>query len=400
MGSPARPARRWRPLAVVAAALIATLGVILVIVTTGDPHAGGPEHIGPSITAAAPVTVLTQLPASPQDNDIPALKEVFAGEFAIGAAVSMPQLTGAQGDLLKGQFNSITPSNALKWAATEPNENVFDFTASDQIVNFAVSNDIKVRGHTLVWHNQTPAWVFQDAAGEPMTPTRQNRALLLSRMENHVRSLVSQYRERISTWDVVNEVLNDDGSMRQSMWYQITGLDYITDAFITAHAADPTAKLCINEVDLTRPAKRDAMFELVAELKAAGAPIDCIGSQMHVNIQSPTPAAVSASIDKFAQLGVDQQITEMDVSVYTDNTSSYASIPAPSLARQAAQYKALFAVFRKHREQISSVTFWGLADDQTWLNSYPIPRTDAPLLFDTQLLPKPAFWAVVGSVRP
>ena len=342
--------------------------------------------------------VVTELASAPP-SQIPALKDVFADSFEIGAAISNQQLVGAEADLLKGQFNSITPTNALKWTTTEPTPNAFNFANADKIVDFAVAHGIRVRGHTLVWHNQTPDWVFLDAAGQPMTPTAENKALLLSRMENHIRALLGQYRGKIATWDVVNEVLNDDGSMRQSRWYQVAGLNYIEHAFRTARAADPTVKLCLNDVSLAQPKRRDAMLQLVAGLKSQGVPIDCIGSQTHINIAAPTPAAVRASIETFAQLGVDQQITEMDVSVYADNVSSYPAIPADLLAKQAEQYKALFEVYRQYRDQISSVTFWGLADNDTWLSAFPIVRTDAPLLFARDLTPKPAFWAVVG-VKP
>ncbi|WP_345134470.1 endo-1,4-beta-xylanase [Dactylosporangium darangshiense] len=334
---------------------------------------------------------------APPPRSVPALREIFAGSFDVGAAISTQQATGPEADLVKRQFGSVTPTAAMKWTATEPRPGEFTFGDSDKIVNFATSNGMKIRGHTLVWHNQTPDWVFTDDNGQPMTPTPQNKALLLARMSDHIRTLVERYRGKITAWDVVNEVINDDGTLRQSRWYQIAGLDYIRTAFTVAHAADPAAKLCINDVNLTGPSRRDAMYDLVADLLAEGVPVDCIGSQTHVNISVPSPAALAASIEKFAKLGVDQQITEMDMSVYTDNTSSYPTVPPGLLAQQAAQYKALFAVLLRYRDQISSVTFWGVADNQTWLSTYPIPRVDAPLLFGTDLAPKPAFWAIVAN---
>jgi endo-1,4-beta-xylanase len=357
------------------------------------PVSGGPAYFVDDFAIA-------YLPTAPAPTGILSLKTVFAKQFLVGAAIGLPQLSGAQAALLKQQFSSVTPSNVLKWAATEPEPGQFDFGAADSIVDFASANGIKVRGHTLVWYRQTPDWVFKDASGAPMTPTPQNKALLLSRMEEHITALMTRYRGKISAWDVVNEALGDDGSMRDSPWYQIAGLDYIRDAFATAHAADPAAELCINDYGLTVPAKRDAMFNLVGQLRDEGVPIDCIGDQMHVNIQAPTASQVAASIDKLAKLGVDQQITEMDMSVYTNGSTSYPTVPASVLDQQARQYKALFDVYRSRSSKISSVTVWGLSDADTWLNSTPTPRIDAPLLFDDKLHPKPAFWAVVGVAVP
>jgi endo-1,4-beta-xylanase len=338
---------------------------------------------------------VTQHAAPPRS--VPALRDIFAGSFDVGAAINPQQVAGPEADLVRRQFGSVTPTAAMKWTVTEPTENGFTFDDADKIVNFATANGMQVRGHTLVWHNQTPEWVFTDLDGQPMSPTPQNKALLLARMTHHITALVERYRGKITSWDVVNEVLNDDGTLRQSRWFQIAGIDYIRTAFTAAHAADPAARLCINDVNLTYPGRRDGMYDLVSQLRAEGVPVDCIGSQTHINISVPSPAALTASIEKFAKLGVDQQITEMDMSVYTDNTSSYPAVPANLLAQQAAQYKALFAVLQRYRDQISSVTFWGVADNQTWLSTYPIPRVDAPLLFDTDLLPKPAFWALAGN---
>ncbi len=352
-----------------------------------------------TVTASVMVTGRTPAPLGgrPATAHIPALKDALAGDFAIGAAIGPQNVTGPHADLVKKHFNSVTPTNALKWSRTEPTEGRFDFTDADAIVGFAKANGIKVRGHTLVWHQQTPPWVFRDPAGRPMTPTPANKALLLSRLEHHIRVVVGRYRGRIAAWDVVNEPLADDGSMRNSPWYQIAGLDYVADAFRTAHAADPGAEMCVNDANLTDPVRRDGMLRLVRRLRHDGVPVDCVGNQMHSTIDSPSAADTTAAIDAFAGLGVDQQITELDISVYADGTSSYADIPTGLLARQAARYQALFGAFRSRRAHISSVTLWGLADDDTWLDSYPIRRHDAPLLFDRQLRPKPAFWAVVGN---
>jgi endo-1,4-beta-xylanase len=344
---------------------------------------------------------MSYVPATPIQTNIPGVKDALASYFPyVGAAVSPATLLNQHGDLLKKHFNSVTPGNAMKWDTTEKTEGTFTYTDADTIVSFAQTNGIKVRGHTLAWYNQVPSWVFLDANGATMTATAANKTLLLTRLQNHINAEVGHFKGKIYAWDVVNEALNDDGTFRNSMWYQIAGLDYIKDAFTWAHAADPAAKMCINDYNLTVAAKRDAMFNLVTQLKAAGIPVDCIGSQMHSNINWPSASDTASMLDKFSTLGVDQEITEMDISVYTDNTSSYTSISAALLASQATEYKALFDVFKSHASEISSVTLWGLADDDTWLDSFPINRLDAPLLFDQQLQAKPAYWAVIGAASP
>ncbi len=270
---------------------------------------------------------MSYVPPTAIQTGIPSLKTVFADDFTMGAAVSPATLLNEHGQLLTKHFGSLTPGNSLKWDATEPTENTFRYTDADTIVDFATANGMKVRGHTLVWHNQTPAWVFQDASGATMTATAANKTLLLSRLQNHITNVMGRYKGKIGVWDVANEVLNEDGTLRNSTWYQITGLDYLRTAFTTARAVDPAAQLCINDYNLTVAAKRDGMYNLVSQLRGEGIPIDCIGSQMHSNIAWPSVSDTTAMIQKFAALGVDQQITEMDVSVYTDSSSTYTTIP-------------------------------------------------------------------------
>jgi len=338
---------------------------------------------------------------TPIQTDIPPLQDVLADHFPIGAAIERQQIIGRHGQLLTRHFNSVTPGNALKWDATQPSEGTFTFTEADALVGYARDNGMQVRGHTLVWHNQTPAWVFQDAAGNPLTPTPENRELLLSRLENHIRTVVGRYADDIYAWDVVNEVIDEsqpDG-MRRSVWYEITGLDYIRTAFRVAHEVDPDALLFINDYNTNVPAKRQALYNLVAQLRAEGIPIHGVGHQMHINIDWPSVTEIEQTIELFEGLGVDQQITEMDMSIYTDSTSSYDSIPPELLIRQGERYRDIFEVYRAHSDAISSVTLWGLADDDTWLSTFPITRLDAPLLFDTQLQAKPAYWGIVDPDR-
>ena len=342
---------------------------------------------------------MSYIPPSPIQTDIPSLSNVLAADFPIGAAIALPQTLGERARLLTKHFNQVTPGNALKWDATEPTEGAFRYTDADALVAFAKANNLRVRGHTFVWHNQTPAWVFTDANGQPMTATAANKTLLLTRLENHIRAVGTRYANDIYAWDVVNEVIDENQAdgLRRSTWFNIAGLDYIRTAFRVARQVAPNAKLYINDYNTNVPAKRDKLFTLVQQLRAEGVPIDGVGHQMHSNVDWPTGADTDAMIAKFIPLGVLQEITEMDVSIYTNNGETFPTPPADRLTRQAARYKALFDVYRKYRANLASVTLWGIADDDTWLDTFPVNRKDAPLLFDVSLQAKPAYWSIVGT---
>jgi endo-1,4-beta-xylanase len=354
--------------------------------TTGDLHVD-------DLTAA-------YVPALPVQTDIPSVKDVVT-EFPVGAAITGAEIVTEHGQLLTKHFDSVTPGNALKWDATEPSENTFTYAQADPLMAFAKANGLAVRGHTLVWHNQTPSWVFTGADGQPMTATAEDKALLLERLENHIRNVAAHYGTDIGVWDVVNEVIDEsqpDG-LRRSNWFTVAGLDYIRTAFRAAREAAPHAKLYINDYNTNVPAKRDHLFNLVQQLKAEGVPIDGVGHQVHINVNWPTVAETKAMIDKFVPLGIDQQVTEMDVSIYTGNSESFPAPPADRLLKQAYVYRDMFALFRQYPGEITSVTLWGLADDNTWLDTFPVTRKDAPLLFDTRLQAKSAYWGVVDPSR-
>jgi len=291
----------------------------------------------------------------------------------------------------------------MKWDATEPMPGMFNFTNSDAQVNFATSHGFRVRGHTLVWHNQIPSWVFLDPLGNPMTPTPWNKALLLQRLADHIRGVVSHFGDSVYVWDVVNEVIDPaqpDG-FRRSPWFNITGTDYIDTAFQVAHEVAPNAKLFINDYNTTTEPKRTFLYNLVRDLQSRGIPIDGVGHQMHSNIQFPSPQSLSDTLQLFARLGVENQITELDISIYTNSGEAftdYNSIPPERLQQQACLYRDYFQVFQTLFEQgdgsaPTSVTFWGEADNHTWLTSPT--RVDAPLLFDQRLQHKLAYTGVV-----
>ena len=354
------------------------------------------DHVTIEMTVAPPESAI--------ETDIPALKDVFADCFAIGAAVEPDQLTGVQSELLKKHFNSIVAENAMKPGSIQPMEGVFSWTNPDRIVQFAIDNHMEIRFHTLVWHQQVGEWFFKDPDGKDMTletdPAKReaNKKLLLQRLEKHITAIAERYQGKIKSWDVVNEVIDPSqpNGMRNNTWYQIAGADYIETAFrIVRKVAGPDAKLYINDYSTHDPAKRDLLYKLVKEMLAKGVPIDGVGHQMHMNINDPSIALIDQSIKLFAGLGLDNQITELDVSVYTNDTASYQQVPGEIINLQGHRYRELFDELRKLKDSISNVTFWGFTDEHTWLHNRPVPRRDAPLPFDQKYQAKPAYWGMV-----
>ena len=341
-----------------------------------------------------------------------ALKDVFKNDFMIGAALNRRQIfeQDTRGvEIVKTQFNSITPENILKWALVHPEPGRYDFAAPDRFVAFGEKHGMFVVGHTLVWHNQTPRWVFEDEKGNAV-----DRETLLSRLREHIFTVVGRYKGRIKGWDVVNEALNQDGTMRQSPWFKIIGEDYLVQAFKFAHEADPSAELYYNDYDLELPAKRAGGVELIKKLKAAGVPIAGVGLQNHNLMDWPSAADEDATLTAFAQLGVKIHITELDVDVLPRTTKPGADyavdvpitpqlnpyvdrLPDAQQLALAKRYAELFQVYLKHREAIERVTFWGVADGDSWLNNWPMKgRRNYPLLFDRFGRAKPALAAIVN----
>ncbi|MCL6589366.1 MAG: endo-1,4-beta-xylanase [Firmicutes bacterium] len=361
-----------------------------------------------TITMTVPPPSENSPAVSPIQAGIPALKDIFDGYFAIGAAVEPDQLAGPTGDLLKKHCNSIVAENVMKPVSIQPQEGNFNWTGADRIFKFAEANKMTVRFHTLVWHSQVGEWFFRDAAGKDMSletdPAKKeaNKKLLLERLEKHITAIAERYKDKVDSWDVVNEVIDPsqpDG-MRRSKWYLISGTDYIEAAFRTVRkVAGPKAKLFINDYNTEDPAKCEFLYKLVKEMLAKGVPIDGVGHQCHINVESPSVAAISKSIQRFAAMGLDNQITELDVSAYTNNSTVYSNPPQEIIVQQGYRYRELFAELRKLKDAISNVTFWGIADDHTWLHTFPITRRDAPLPFDEQYQAKPAYWGMVDPSK-
>ncbi|MFS1512083.1 glycoside hydrolase family 9 protein [Chengkuizengella sp. SCS-71B] len=347
------------------------------------------------------LSYIPSLPPLPIEQDIPSLHEVLQDDFLMGAAIEPYQTQGLHSELLQKHFKTITAENVMKPNSMQPTEGNFNFTEADILIDYAKENEMLVRGHTLIWHNQTADWFFKDAEGNDMEPTPENKQLLLERLETHVRTVVEHFKGDVFAWDVVNEVIDpgQPNGLRNSKWYQITGTDYIKRAFEVAHETDPNAKLYINDYSTTNPTKRQYLYELVTELINEGVPIDGVGHQLHVNIEYPSPSLIEDTIVLFSSLGMDNQITELDMSIYNNNTDQYEVVPEEVIINQGYRYKEIFDVFKKHSDDISSVTTWGLADDHTWLSTFPITRINLPLLFDKQLQSKPAYWGIVDPSK-
>jgi len=351
-------------------------------------------------------------PASAQ----PTLKDAFANTFRIGAALNPSQFLEQNTNsvaLIKSQFNSITPENVLKWEPVHPKPDTFDFEPADRYVAFGEKYGMFIIGHTLVWHNQTPRWVFQDDKGNALA-----REALLRRMHEHISKVVGRYKGKIAGWDVVNEAVDDNGNLRRSPWFRIIGEDYIIKAYQFAHEADPKAELYYNDYDLEKEPKRNGVIALVKKLQAAGIPIAAVGNQAHYKLDSPPLAQVDATMTALSKLGVKVNITELDINVLpAPNQFSGAEVsqrfdPAKGLdpytnglpdeiqQKLAKRYADLFQIFLKHRDSVTRVTFWGVTDADSWLNFFPIRgRTNYPLLFDRQGRPKPAYRAVIQTIR-
>lgn len=336
--------------------------------------------------------------------DIPSLHQTLSDYFPVGAAIWKGDLAGEHAVLVKKHFNSITSENDMKFESVEPAEGKFTFESADAQVSFAKANGMKIRGHTLVWHEQNPAWLFKDLNGNPMTATPENKALLLKRLENHIRTVVKHFGDSIYVWDVVNEVIDPaqaDG-FRRSEWYKITGTDYIKTAFQTAREVAPKAKLFINDYSTTDLKKRKFLYDLISDLLKQGVPIDGIGHQMHENIELPSKQTIIETINMFSNLKIENQITELDISIYTDYANpdgytDYQAIDNKLLIKQGYRYRDFFDAFRSLKGKITSVTFWSHSDDHSWLSKPK--KIDSPLLFDRSLKSKFAFWGIVDPTK-
>ncbi|HEY7185413.1 MAG TPA: endo-1,4-beta-xylanase [Vicinamibacterales bacterium] len=337
-----------------------------------------------------------------------ALKDVVPREWLIGAAINQNQSDGRDTvavDLITRQFNTISPENLLKFQSLHPEPDRFTFDAADRYVAFGRDRRMAVIGHNLVWHSQTPRWVW-DGPDSALA----DRATMLARMRTHIMTVVGRYAGRIRGWDVVNEALNEDGTLRDSPWRRGIGDDYIARAFEFANEADPKAELYYNDFNLaTRPEKRAGAIRIITDLQQRGIRIDAVGEQGHWRLDAPPPAELDQAIRDLGATGLKVMITELDVNLLppaspsargqppSPESNPYASGLPDDMQQSLARYYAdTFRVLLTHRDHISRVTFWGVSDADSWLNR---GRVNHPLLWDRQRQPKPAFERVVAVLR-
>jgi len=340
--------------------------------------------------------------AKAQDVKGTSFKDAFKGKFYIGVALNRWQSNGSNADeqkLIKAEFNSISPENDMKWENIHPTKDTYNFEHADAYIKTGKDSDMFIIGHTLLWHSQTPDWVFKDDQGNLLS-----RDALLKRLQDHINTVVGRYKGTIKGWDVVNEALNEDGTLRKSKWYTILGDDYIEKAFEYAHAADPDAELYYNDYNLYKKEKRAGAVKIVNRLKAKGLPIKAVGEQGHYSLTGPAISEVEATIQDFIKAGVNVNITELDISVLPDkgasttadvsNNAAYKKeldpytdgLPKDIEKKLADSYQSLFKLFMKYESKIDRVTFWGLSDRNTWLNNWPIRgRTNYPLPYNRDL---------------
>jgi endo-1,4-beta-xylanase len=371
----------------------------------------------PRASISPPVLLLLAalaLAAGSAGAETEALKHVAPKGLRIGGAINRMQAAGQDPvatAIVTGQFNQVSPENDLKWERVHPLPDRYDFAPADRYVEFGRSRGMFVVGHVLVWHQQTPAWVFAGEGGK-----RLDRETALRRLKAHIDAVVGRYRGRIGGWDVVNEALEDDGSLRKSPWLEAVGEDYVAKAFEYAHRADPDAELYYNDYNLWKPAKRDAAAKLVQGLRAKGLRVDGIGEQAHWGIEDPPLPAIDACLAALAASGAKPLITELDMDVLPRDPDMWGAdlskkatiraktnvypdgLPPAIQEKLARRYADVFALFLKHG--VSRVTFWGVTDAGSWLDNFPIPgRVNYPLLWDRQGREKPAFEAVVDVLR-
>jgi len=327
------------------------------------------------------------------------LHEVFAPAFEIGVSLGgmLPDdYAPEELALITEQFSVVTPENCMKPESIQPREGEFTFAQADALLAFAEAHGKRATGHCLVWHQQCPEWFFRDGDGPA------GRALVLQRMRAHIHTLVGRYRGRIFGWDVVNEAVDDgEAELRDTPWLRQVGEDFLAQAFHFAREADPDVQLYYNDYSIEMPVKRAKTLRLLAGLREAGAHVDAVGIQGHWVLDQVPFAELDEAIDLFAQTGVKVMITELDLSMLPWDEAAgdpyVDGCPPELLERQAEQYAELFRIFLRHRQVITRVAFWNPHDGRSWLNAFPYPRTNYPLLFDRQCRPKPAYAAVMAT---
>ena len=338
------------------------------------------------------------------------LRDVFKNDFSIGTAIPTQVLANqdtARLKLIAREFSAITTENAMKWEEIRPHLSRWNWTLADRFVGFGIKHQMQIVGHALVWHNQIPNDVFLDKRGKPL-----NRKALLTRMEDHISTMLDRYKGLITIWDVVNEAF-EGGKWRESQWFKVIGEDYLEHAFRYAHAADPAAQLIYNDYGMDNPHKQEIAIRIIDACRKRGGHIHGVGMQSHVHLEGPSLKKMERAIIAFAKAGLRVHITELDVDVlpqihdyssaevstnfeYLERLNPYKDgLPTQVQQQLTRRYEDLFKLYIKHRDSIDRISFWGTSDDESWKNNWPINgRTNYPLLFDRNQQPKPAYHAV------
>lgn len=356
--------------------------------------------------------IATSETISVENNQEVSLKDTFKEDFLIGAALNTSQIKEINTRALKviqREFSAITPENDMKWEQIHPEPDAYFFDVADAYVDLGQKAGMHIVGHTLVWHSQLAPWVHEVKDSTDMA----------NYIEKHINTIVSRYKGKIHSWDVVNEALNEDGTPRESIFYNVMGGEnYIELAFQLAAKADPDAKLIYNDYNLWKPEKRKGVIRIVKNLQKKGIKIDAVGMQAHWSLEGPSIKDIEDSIIAYAALGVEVMFTELDVTALPNPwelngaavEQSYERYegdpkfnPYPNGLTSGAKekinsrYEDIFKLFLKHKEKISRVTFWGVNDGQSWLNNWPIKgRTNYPLLFDREFQPKSSYERVIA----
>ncbi|PBJ04972.1 endo-1,4-beta-xylanase [Flavobacterium sp. ACN6] len=340
-------------------------------------------------------------------QEVTTLKDAYKNDFYIGTALSADQIEEKNikvDSLIQKEFNAITAENIMKSMFTHPQKDKYDFALSDKFVAYGEKNKMFIHGHTLIWHSQLAPWM------EKIADSTEMKAF----MKDHITTIVSKYKGRIKSWDVVNEALNEDGTLRKSVFLNTLGEQYLVDAFKLAEKADPKAELYYNDYNIEEPAKRAGAIALIKKIKEAGGKVDGVGIQGHWRLQSPSLEEIEKSILEYSALGIKVAFTELDITVLPNpwdlkgadvnqNFEGSAkmnpypkTLPDSVQTQLAARYASIFKLFLKHKDKISRVTFWGVYDKQSWLNDWPIKgRTNYPLPFDVNLEHKPAYDSIL-----
>ncbi len=355
------------------------------------------------------MALMLNIQTASAQNTTPSLKETFKDDFFIGTAINAQQIQEKDSvvdNIIKQQFNAVTPENCMKAEIIEPSWNNFNFDLTDKLVAFASNNNIKVNAHNLIWHSQLPAFMYHMQSADSVKQY----------FEHHITTVASRYDGKVYSWDVVNEALNEDGTLRNSIFLQKLGDNYIVDAFRLAQKASPHSKLYYNDYNIEQPAKRAGAIALIKKIQTAGVRIDGVGIQGHWRYDNVPMLDIEKSIKEFSALGIEVMFTELDLGVlknpWDNNTADVSAtskadstmnpykngLPDSVAQKQAKAYADLFALFLKYKNVVSRITFWGVNDGESWLNGWPIPgRTNYPLLFDRNFQPKPAFYSVIAT---